>query len=611
MKYLGIPALATGMLLSGALPALTITSLVIHAAQEITTPGGIVDLKQGGAAITIEANEGQSLIGKKFRLYQLFSVKNAAHLESVNYTWTPAYQDVLQKVIGKRLNKPAKDVTEYEAVDYIQSLNNHKVEGAVTEQKLEGRYSEFRYFIEEITTELRAQKKQGTDIHVTQTMDNGNIRFDGLDFGYYITDEISDNAGTHSASSLCMVNTANPNAAVKIKSDYPSITKKILEDDHKEEIGADGWNDIADYEIGQTVPYRYDTAVPDMNGYHTYYFAFHDKMDKALTFDPDTVKIQIMDGKKTYDVDPSEYNILENVGGTTFKIEIEDLKKIVDREFPEGMNKDKENIYGQKIVLRYDAKLNDEAAKDTGRPGFENSVKLEFSNDPDADGVGKTGETPWDTVVCFTYKLNVSKVNDHDAPLKDARFRLYSDADCTKEVYLKRTPDGYNVINRDAVGGNDHDGGTQPNEAVEIVTPLDGNFTIYGLDQGVYYLSEVDAPDGYRKLLDPIVLTVRPTYTNDRNSYVAGEGATDKILQKLEATAHFKEFYDGATSEKDNKLEADATQGSMNLTVVNKVGSKLPVTGSQLTIVMVALGAGLMIAGYGIHRKRSHVDDGK
>ncbi|MCI3002858.1 cell wall anchor protein, partial [[Clostridium] innocuum] len=106
--------------------------------------------------------------------------------------------------------------------------------------------------------------------------------------------------------------------------------------------------------------------------------------------------------------------------------------------------------YGQKIVLRYDAKLNDEAAKDTGRPGFENSVKLEFSNDPDADGVGKTGETPWDTVVCFTYKLNVSKVNDHDTPLKDARFRLYSDADCTKEVYLKRTPDGYNVINRDA-----------------------------------------------------------------------------------------------------------------------------------------------------------------
>ena len=86
MKYLGIPALATGMLLSGALPALTITSLVIHAAQEITTPGGIVDLKKGGAAITIEANEGQSLIGKKFRLYQLFSVKNAAHLESVNDT---------------------------------------------------------------------------------------------------------------------------------------------------------------------------------------------------------------------------------------------------------------------------------------------------------------------------------------------------------------------------------------------------------------------------------------------------------------------------------------------------------------------------------------------
>ena len=84
MKYLGIPALATGMLLSGALPALTITSLVIHAAQEITTPGGIVDLKKGGAAITIEAEmKGQSLIGRSFVCISCSLVKNAAHLGKV------------------------------------------------------------------------------------------------------------------------------------------------------------------------------------------------------------------------------------------------------------------------------------------------------------------------------------------------------------------------------------------------------------------------------------------------------------------------------------------------------------------------------------------------
>ena len=83
-----------------------------------------------------------------------------------------------------------------------------------------------------------------------------------------------------------MVNTANPNAEVQIKSDYPSVIKKIQEDD----IGNDGWNDIADFEIGQTVPYKFESNVPNMNGYDTYYYAWHDKMDEALTFNKNSVE---------------------------------------------------------------------------------------------------------------------------------------------------------------------------------------------------------------------------------------------------------------------------------------------------------------------------------
>lgn len=38
-----------------------------------------------------------------------------------------------------------------------------------------------------------------------------------------------------------------------------------------------------------------------MNGYKTYYYAWHDKMDKALTFQPESVKITISDEKgKSY-----------------------------------------------------------------------------------------------------------------------------------------------------------------------------------------------------------------------------------------------------------------------------------------------------------------------
>ena len=233
--------------------------------------------------------------------------------------------------------------------------------------------------------------------------------------------------------------------------------------------------------------------------------------------------------------------------------------------------------------------MNDLAANDTGRPGFENDVRLEFSNDPDVTGEGNTGFTPWDTVVCFKYKLNVLKTNNHDLPLENAKFRLYSDADCTEEIYVKKTGNGYHVMNRDTSGN------TAPANAVEMTSQADGTFMIYGLDQGVYYLKETDAPDGYRTILDPIVLTVEPTFTSDRNHYVKGDGATENTLKSLKYSAYIKQFLSGTYTEKNNTLETDVAEGSGNLTVINQVGTKLPVTGSSAMIVLLTLGAGVML----------------
>ena len=135
-----------------------------------------------------------------------------------------------------------------------------------------------------------------------------------------------------------------------------------------------------------------------------------------------------------------------------------------------------ENVYGQKVIVTYEATLNDKAAKDMGRAGFENDVRLEFSNNPDSNGTGQTGFTPWDTVVCFTYQLDVLKTNDHDLKLEGAKFRLYSDAECENEVYVKETEDGYNVMNRDSVGNE------EPENAVEMVSDENGSIIINGLD---------------------------------------------------------------------------------------------------------------------------------
>ena len=615
------------------------------------TPSGVADFGRGSASIKIVANSGQTLLGKRFKVYKLFDEENSVDGESVNYQWNSEYKTALQKAVGKRLGKDASKVTEYEVIDYMHSLDDtpKTPEGAHPgtgnpdvmpqldnkKQQLEGRYSDFRYFVEELRDELVRQNKKADSVEVTDVDSDGNITLNGLDYGYYLTDEVYMSGDKHSAASLIMTNTANPEGRVNIKSDYPEIQKKVFEDDipdtfdnthggpTKEELGTwsdewksnqgprekanvtsnvnlnkTGWQDIVDYEIGQKVPYEFRTVTPDMNGYHSYKFLIHDKMDKELTFHSDSVQIEIVGNEdkkeKTYVLDSSEFVIKENIGEDTFQIEIDDLKNIVDREFRSNFDSHNHNVYGQEIRIRYDATLNDDARFDTGRPGFENSVQLEFSNNPDSNGEGQTGRTPWDTVVVFTYELDGVKLNNHDKVLAGAEFKLFTDKQCTNEVYVKEVDNDYIVMNRDSLGGSDHLGGTAPSEAVNIVSGKQGEFKIYGLDQGTYFLKEMKAPKGYRKLLNPIELEVKPTFTLDRDSYVKGEGATDKILQNLEVKAQSSSFFGGVLHSSETQLETDVEKGSANITVVNQVGKIMPQTGG---IGWVVFAAGTCLAG--------------
>ncbi len=558
--------------------------------------------------ITIRANVGdngevQSLAGKKFNVYKIFSAENSAGMESINYTMNPAYEKALKKVTGKD--------TEYSIIDYIQTMNNNTVINNVEAPQLnESRYSNFRYFIEDLRNEIVAEKADPTmTVTVPETAEDGYTM--DVDFGWYVVDEITSVEGTHSASSLCMVNTANPDVFINIKSDFPVIQKQILEDDSRGSIGSDkdGWNDVADFEIGQTVPYRYLTYVPNMNGYSSYYFSMRDRMDEALTFNPDSVVVKV--GDKTL-VNNIDYKVVTSgiPADETFQIQIMDLKATINKYFYpeyEGAVPEMEKFYGQKIVVEYNATLNENASNDTGRPGFENDVKLEYSNNPDSDGIGQTGETPWDTVVCFTFRMNGVKVNDQDPEVKleGAKFRLYSDSSCTKEVYVKEAAngDGYTVINHDSVKGDE-----APAEAVEMVSDKNGIFNIVGLDSQTYYLKETKAPAGYRLLKDPIKIDIKATYGEDnRGNYTKGDGATDKTLQKLEASAHFKEFYTGEFTEYDSSLTTDIETGTLNIKVVNKVGSKLPATGSSMTLLLTVTGAGLMTAAL-IKRRKEAVE---
>ncbi|WP_301007723.1 SpaA isopeptide-forming pilin-related protein, partial [Faecalibaculum rodentium] len=353
-------------------------------------------------------------------------------------------------------------VGEQQAVDYVASLS--------------GQDSALRQFLSTVQDHL--QPAQGESFRVDSTAADGSFTIAGLDYGWYMADEEgTDISGSHAAASLLMVSTAAPSVQIKVKSDYPQLIKQIEEDD-----GTAGWNDIGDYQYGQAIPYRFETTLPDVTGYETYLMRFHDRMDPALDFDPSSVAVTMDKDGKQYRLSPQEFTITDTpTADETFSVTIPDIKAIADREF---------GSYGQRVELTYSGVFNEGILdrQDQGKQGFENTVRLEFSNDPDSS---QTGFTPWDTVVCYTYRLNAVKHNENDVKLAGAKFRLYLDKDCQTELGFAKHGDVY----------------LPAADAQDIVTDDEGSFRLDGLDQGTYWLREVQAPAGYHKLKDPIEIT--------------------------------------------------------------------------------------------------------
>lgn len=573
----------------------------------IETIDGIATVGDGPAVILVKGKKEQKLQGKSYQLYQLLYAENAQHGESINYTINPLYEHALKKVVAKELSKKGqtvteKELTEYQVIDYIKSLDHSTIEG-IGENNVQGYCSEFRFFVEKIRNQIFDAKLPAQEIRATSIKADDSFEIKGLKYGYYLLDEITSVEGLDTAASLCMVGTASPKSIVHVKSDYPSVIKKIKEDDKFSSptiTDKEGWNDIGDYEIGQDIWYKFVSQLPNINGYEHYYYAWHDKMDSMLTLNKDSIQI-VIQGKDQNNNDKN-YTLLQEEmvvdstpdTGDSFCVSVSDIKKIVDREFP-LKNQKNEYPYGQKVIVIFSARMNDTVVESTGIKAMENDVRLEFSNDPDCANSDSTGFTPWDTVVCYTYALDIKKMNDKNQFLEGATFRLYSDLECTHEVYVKKGNRGYIVINSDSTGGK------KPEDAIEMKSDAQGALLITGIDSGVYYLKEMKAPSGYRPLKEPIEIKVKAIFTEDRDSYVKGDGKSGKTLKKLEAHAKITSFYNGTVKEENQELKTDHSLGKVNLTVLNQIGKELPVTGNSATLLMVLLGSGLM--SYAIIRK--------
>ena len=369
---------------------------------------------------------------------------------------------------------------------------------------------------------------------------NESYTFDGLTAGYYLVkDEDGSQTGKTGAYTSFIVQVVG-NVTQKTKLDVPTVVKKVQDTNDSTGVNS-GWQDSADYDIGDEVSYQITGTMPsNIDSYTTYKYVFTDTMSKGLTYTAKTAKIAI-DGTDVTDKFTEAVTTKED-GSTTVTWSCDDLKGA-------GVALSETST----VVVTYNCTLNESAV--IGAAGNPNKVTLTFSNNPNQSDGGDTGTTPEDKNIVFTYKVVVNKVDKDINPLAGAEFTLSKvKADQTTEVVKTFTLTG--------------DKDTDPT-----------TFTASGLDDGTYVLKETKTPVGYNTIADQY-FTVTAEHDTEKEDPALTSLSGDKLTGSAETTI---------------KFTADKDAGSLTTDVVNEKGSNLPSTGGRGTRMLYA-GGGVLVA---------------
>lgn len=467
----------------------------------------VVMAADGKSTITIDG----ATAGSEYVAYKLFDATDDGN-RHFSYTVNSKYEAVLKEVTGK--------TSGAEIVKYLNGIKDNA--------------AAIREFADKVYAKVKTME-------VDYTATNG--KFENVDQGYYLIAQTK--TGTNEAYSLVMLGTAGKKAlTVTPKTGVPTFEKKIKEKNDSTGVESD-WQDASDYDIGDKVPFKLTGTVSDKYAnYKTYYYAFHDKMDDTLEFNADSVVVKI-DGVV---VDKSKYTLNTTTkDGCTFEVVFNDLKTVSPTK-PEN------------VTVEYTATLKENAH--LGSEGNFNKGKLEFNNNPYYEGEGKPekpGETPWDEVVVFTYKLIANKTDGQGQSLAGAGFTLYKfNKDTNDYVEVKKI------------------------EAGETTT-----FEFTGADAGKYKLVETTVPDGYNKA-DDLVFEVKGTYEAVNND----DPLKAPRLTKLEI---FDENGNSITGE-GKVFTTNLAAGTATTNIKNLTGSELPSTGGMGTTVLYAAGTLMILA---------------
>lgn len=390
--------------------------------------------------------------------------------------------------------------------------------------------------------------------------------------GYYliVDDTANLQEGAYSRYILTTVDASAADTTINEKASSPTVVKKVKENtdvddytytDAKGEHTDADYNDVADYNIGDSVPFKlYGTMPSTIGDYEHYRYVFHDTLGAEFT-------APAAENVKVYVDGTDAVGAKVEVTGNEITVTFADIKNgntitansVVTVEYS--------------AVLKTDAKI--------GLPGQVNAVKLEYSNDSYWDGSGTptTSKTPEDKVIVFTYELDVTKQDSViNKKLKDAEFNL-KNAD---GKYVTVDTDGH------VTGWVDTEA-----EASVLKSDVNGLFKVIGLDDGTYTLTETKAPTGYNLLNAPVTLNLDATTANGQNWDVFdATTALTNLTLTVDAGA-------AQPAKTPGEGASFGQYGVVETTVLNTSGSSLPSTGGIGTTIFYVAG-GVLVVGAGV-----------
>lgn len=539
---------------------------------------------EGATASTnsIKINKNEDNGSVKYKAYQIFEadvVDEADKTDKVvsNVKWATGVEDATQNAIIGAINKykegalktdaSPQDVANWLTANIIGTTNTTVLKDTDLLNTLAGLVAK------------NVAPTIPTGATEASFAAGNKVSFDKSGYYLFLTDKDTlapdgseaDNKNTATSPIYAVVGAGD--VVVTEKTSIPTVVKKVKND------GGSNWADKADSQMGQKVEYKLTgTVASNIATFDTYHYEFSDKLSDGLTADANSVIVKIGDtilspnttpGAKTgYDVSIDATN--------TLTVKFADLKTAAEQANAalDGSSN---------VVVTYTAMLDPTKATNVtvGGTGNDNAVKLIYSNNPMGEG---TGESVPDTVRDYTYALKLIKQDaDSDTKIDNVEFTI-------------QATDPDDVGSKDMYVGSE---GTLVNEAYKFKTANGGKINVKGLDAGTYTVHEVEGSNPGYNTLDDFTFTIKPEGLNKDEGVALDEKTAVNTLkvtvQKPDSATMVTPSVDG---------------GTVTLTVKNKKGSNLPLTGlNGVTFTWIAGGAVLCIGVAHLIRSRKQAEE--